>query len=217
MNNSQPISPSQSLPSDVSRPSDSDTVMEASLSLTAIFDPTTLDFGFDPSCFDGLDDTLVYSPLSAFADTCWSELHSHTDRASTSTPVPSRRMSRRRRTRSPLVASTSSDDSDTDSDDCKTVIEDDLEPILGNGLSSGIRTVGDFTSYDTTPQSLYFSDNYRTSFMLFESRFPAPDPKESVGAFPIHVPQHRKNMSSRFAAFRAHLPSSLTFVRPPAH
>ncbi|KAF8911660.1 hypothetical protein CPB84DRAFT_1762508 [Gymnopilus junonius] len=151
MMNNQPISPSQSLPSDVSRPGDSDTVVDTALSLSTIFDPTTLDFGFDSSCFNGLDDTLVYSPLNAFADACWSELRSHTDQ----------------------------------SDDCKTFIEENESgAILGNGLSTGIHTVGDFTSY-------------------------------SVGSFPMPTPQHRRNISSRFAAFRAHLPSSLAFVRPP--
>ena len=148
----QPISPSQSLPSDVSRPSDLDTVMEITVCLPAIFDPTTLDFGFDPSCFDGLDDTLLYSPLSAFADICWSELHSSSERGSTSGPLPPKRQSRHRRTRSPLVASTSSDDSDTESDDCKTFIEDgEVEPIIGSGLSSGIQAVGDFMSYVSCP------------------------------------------------------------------
>ncbi|KDR75474.1 hypothetical protein GALMADRAFT_268062 [Galerina marginata CBS 339.88] len=218
MMSTQPTSPHSQFPSDVSKPSDSDTVMEVSISLSAVFDPTTLDFGFDPSCLNGLDDTLIYSPLSAFSDACWADMtgHSHSEHASTSTSIPLRGGSRRRRARSPLVTSSSSDESDTDSDECKTFDEEDTsQTILGNGLSSGLQTVGEFSS-DIATQSLYFSDGNATSFMFFESRFAAPDPKESVGFFPTRAPQHRKTMSTRIAAFCSHLPASLTFVRAPA-
>ncbi len=43
------------------------------LSLSRIFDPTTLSIGFDLSYLDGLDEQLIYSPKDAFADLCWSD------------------------------------------------------------------------------------------------------------------------------------------------
>jgi len=227
MMNSQSMTPfSQNFPSDVAKHGDPETILEVALCLSAIFDPTTLNVGFDSSCFDGLDETLIYSPMTAYAEVCWADLnepdpHSDSERTSTPTPRPmksAKGASRRQRTRSPLVTSSSSDDSDTDSDECRTYNEGDAShPILGSGVSSGLHTVGEFSSYDTTKSLLYTSDEDTRSFMLFEPKFAVPNPQDSVGFFPIRAVQRRKSVSSRITAFRAHLlPGRLTFVRPPA-
>ncbi|KAF8959953.1 hypothetical protein BDZ97DRAFT_1366668 [Flammula alnicola] len=157
MMDTQPASPcSQKFPSDVSKREPDvetvDTVLGATLCLSLIFDPTSLDFGFDHSCLEGLDDLLVYSPTEAFEESCWTEAtHSHSDRMSTAVPFPfppsSKKSMRRRRTRSPLVTSSSSDDSDTDSDECMTFKEDAHLDILNDAVSSGMNPVGEFPSY----------------------------------------------------------------------
>ncbi|KAH9485750.1 hypothetical protein JR316_0002665 [Psilocybe cubensis] len=244
MMKTQSLSPStQSFPSDVTRPSheDSDTIMEMNLSLSAIFDPTTLEVGFDTSCFDGLDDTLIYSPMSAFADVCWedglvaeppvlptTEKRSAPAPAPTPTPIPAPTQSFGDR-KSPyfplaMVTSGSSDDSDTDSDECRTFNEEDvIKAIPVNGVWSGIQRVGEFSSYETyTPRRLNFEDD-STSFMIVEPQKPrmpvsVPNASDSaIGSFPVRTTQHKKSVSSRITAFRAHLmPGRLTFVRPPA-
>lgn len=67
----------QSIPSDISQLGDTDTVHEidsmheADPSLSTILDPTTLEVGFDQSCFDGLDHLLIHHPFEAFAQAFW--------------------------------------------------------------------------------------------------------------------------------------------------
>ncbi|PPQ78590.1 hypothetical protein CVT25_010566 [Psilocybe cyanescens] len=233
MMKTQSMSPSsQSFPSDITRPpGDSETIMEMNLSLSVIFDPTTLEVGFDSSCFDGLDDTLIYSPMSAFAEVCWADVSVPEqppaplaeECAPTPISLPIQNVGDRKPPRSPLPAVTnaSSDDSDTDSDECRTFNEEDvIKSIPVNGVWSGIHPVGEFSSYNTyTPKRLNFDDD-ATSFMIVESRLPVPipnTPDSSIGSFPVRSIQHRKSVSSRISAFRAHLmPGRLTFVRPPA-
>jgi hypothetical protein len=141
----QPTSPClQKVPLDVSK---RDTVLTATLSLSVILDPTTLDFGFDESCFEGLDDLLVYSPMDAFSEFCWANaIHEDdSDHASSPTPSPVKSDGRIQNVRSPLVNSPFSDESDTDSDECLTFMEDDKThlPIIGKDVKS----VGEFSSY----------------------------------------------------------------------
>ena len=134
----------QKVPLDVSK---RDTVLAATLSLSLILDPTTLEFGFDESCFDGLDDLLVYSPMDAFSEFCWADaIHEHdANHASSPTPSPVKSAGHIQHVRSPLVDSPSSDESDTDSEKCLTFMEDDKThlPIIGKDVGS----VGEFSSY----------------------------------------------------------------------
>lgn len=103
--NALPHSRTQSIPSDVTKPEtdtfpetvtihhetntvhevrvDADTVDEANLLLSSILDPTTLEAGFDQSCFDGLDDLVIHDPFGAFAEICWLDAFGHIDSTST--------------------------------------------------------------------------------------------------------------------------------------
>lgn len=150
---------SQKVPIDVlsKREHDIDTVNETTVhslsELALVLDPTSLEFGFDRSCLDGLDDCLAYSPVEAFKETCWTQCtHSRPVRDTvaksprrSSTPRPKRRAE----PRSPLAASgASDDDSDTDSDDTTTLTDDDdqLDSADDNGLSDSYPT-GGFLTY----------------------------------------------------------------------
>jgi len=148
----RPTSPSsQKVPIDVSTPGDGDTVLAAALSLSVILDPTTLEFGFDHSCFEGLDDLIVYSPMDAFSEFCWEDaIHEHHDsnRASSPTPLPFKSPGRIQSVRSPLVNSPTTSESDTDSDECLTFMEDDAthSPIIGMDVKS-VEEFSSFVSY----------------------------------------------------------------------
>lgn len=149
----------QKIPTDVhsdvhsKREHDVDTVLEIPQSLSLILDPTSLDFGFDQSCLEGLDDLLAYSPTEAFEEACWTETTYHnSNRISTRTPFPDsspqKTGGRRRRTRSPLIASSSSEESDTDSDDSMTFKEDDVHlDILNDGSLSDNDLMGNYLPY----------------------------------------------------------------------
>ncbi|KAF9558110.1 hypothetical protein CPC08DRAFT_709839 [Agrocybe pediades] len=233
---------SQIFPSDISRSGDSELIVQEvpespvthSYSLPAIFDPTTIEVGFDLTCFNGLDDTLIYSPRTAFEELCWDEVV-ETDcdvisevPASTPTPQPiittkkfQQRGGRESPARSFLVTSYSSeedDDSDTDSDECRTLNEKghryySHHPILRpNGVSTALEAaVGEFSSYDDNCFDYEDSGPFMLS-SLDSSPFSMSNPKvrdESVGCFPVPVAPHRKTVPNRIAAF-AH---RLTFVR----
>jgi hypothetical protein len=130
-----------------------DAVLEIPQALSLILDPTSLDFGFDQSCLEGLDDLIAYSPTEAFEEALWAETTYHnSNRISTPTPFPhsspKKTGGRRRRTRSPLIASSSSDESDTDSDDCMTFKEDDVHlDILHDGSFSNNGLMGNYLPY----------------------------------------------------------------------
>jgi hypothetical protein len=214
---------SQKLPTDVSKRGDVDT-LEVNLSLSAIFDPTTLDFGFDHSCFDGLDDLLVYSPMEAFSALCWTdgihERDSSIQVPSRSTPSPSKGAGRSQNLRPLLVSSPFADESDTDSDECLTFTEESrshspvtpvtpVTPIIGNDLKGSAQ----FSSYNNL-KSLYYHDDEASSFMDFDHNFPVSNPGEAIGFFPVPA-SPRRTVPNRIAAFCAHLPASLTFRRSP--
>lgn len=193
---------------------DGDTILAATLSLSVILDPTTLEFGFDPSCFEGLDDLLVYSPMDAFSEFCWADAvhEDDSDHASSPTPFPLKGAGRTQSVRSPLVKFPSSEESDTDSDESSMFMEDDMihSPIIGKD----VKAVGEFTSYNTL-QSLHYNDE-ATSFMAFEQYFPVSNAKEAVGCFPVPV-SPRPSVPKRIAAFCAQLPASLTLMRSPPY
>ena len=72
--NALPHSRAQSIPSDITKTDGTDTmheidtdtmheahvVNETNSLYSSILDPTALEFGFDQSCFDGLDDFLIH-------------------------------------------------------------------------------------------------------------------------------------------------------------
>ncbi|KAF9479368.1 hypothetical protein BDN70DRAFT_878852 [Pholiota conissans] len=205
-------SSSQKIPIDVvaKREPDVETVLEVPESISLILDPTSLEFGFDQSFLEGFDDLLAYSPTEAFEEMCWAEATYHvSDRISTQ-PHPQKTGGHRRQTRSPLAANTSSE-SDTDSDDSLTFKEEDVHlDILNTGSFSDNHLVGNCMTYEK--EDVY--DDERTSFIYFESTFAMPNPKESVGFFPIpNIP--RKSVPNRIAAFCSSLPGNLAFVRSP--
>jgi len=212
---------SQNVPTDVSKRGDDDTVHEVTFSLSAVFDPTTLYFGFDHSCFDGLDDLLVYSPMEAFSALCWTDGIDEHDPSLSSPPAPfpSKGAGRSQILRSP-VCSPFSDESDTDSDECLTFTEEGsihspitpvtpVTPIIGKNAKS----LGEFSSYNNL-KSLYYNDDEASSFMDFDHHFPVSNPGEAIGFFPVPA-SPRRTVPNRIAAFCAHLPTSLTFRRSP--
>jgi len=96
--NALPTSPrAQSIPSDILKAddtdtgdidtdtADTDTVFEANPSLSLVLDPTTLEVGFDQSCFDGLDDLLLHHPFEAFTEACWLDAVGPSSRVTTPT------------------------------------------------------------------------------------------------------------------------------------
>lgn len=118
--NGLPHSRTQSIPSDITKP-DTDTFREnvtihhesnafhedeagndeVNPLLSSILDPTTLEAGFDKSCFDGLDDLVIHDPFEAFAEICWLNAVGHngstsTKRATTPTQLLNKPTGRRK-------------------------------------------------------------------------------------------------------------------------
>lgn len=99
--NALPHSRTQSIPSDITKPDtdtfpetvtihhdtihedDADTVDEDNLLFSSVLDPTTLEVGFDHSCFEGLDGPVIHDPFEAFTEICWLDAVGH--KGSTST------------------------------------------------------------------------------------------------------------------------------------
>lgn len=118
--NTLPHSRTQSIPSDITKPDadtfretvtihhetnaihedEADTVDEANLLLSSFLDPTTLEVGFDQSCFDGLDGSVIHDPFEAFTEICWLDAVAHhgssTIRATTPTKLLNKPTSRRK-------------------------------------------------------------------------------------------------------------------------
>lgn len=151
--NALPHSRTQSVPSDVTKP-DTDTlpetvtihhetnamhedrahtVDEANLLLSSILDPTTLEAGFDQSCFDGLGDLVIHNPFEAFAEICWLDAVAHkrstsTKRSTTPTQPPNKPTGRRKLP-SLSVASRISKERDGDVGKDRTYSKYDREPV----------------------------------------------------------------------------------------
>ena len=118
--NALPHSCTQSIPSDITKPDidtfpeavtvhheantvhevEADTVDVANL-FSSFLDPTTLEAGFDQSCFDGLDGLVVHDPFEAFTEICWLDAVGHngltpTMRATTPTQLLNKPSGRRK-------------------------------------------------------------------------------------------------------------------------
>jgi len=138
---------SQEVPSDIAKGSDIDTLLSSrdDLSISRIFDPTTLEIGLDFSCFDGLDDTLIFTPRVAFAELCWSEgvvgspappspKHDEPNPFIEPTTPRSKPAITQRKRRTHRVAPldtiySSSEETDSDSDECRTFREEDDDTV----------------------------------------------------------------------------------------
>ena len=149
--NALPHSRTQSIPSDITKPDtdtfretvtihhetnaipedEADSVDEANLLLSSILDPTTLEFGFDQSCFDGLDDPVIHDPFEAFAAICWLDAVGHngstsTVRATTPTQLLNKPTGRRKL---PSLTATTPIPKDRGGDLGKDLTNYDEEPI----------------------------------------------------------------------------------------
>lgn len=147
-----PASCSQKIPTDVhsKREADVDTVHETappSPALSLILDPTSLAFGFDQLCLEGLDNCLAYSPKESFEETCWEQATcSRSGRISNAQSTP-RKIGRRADAYSPLTShgTFGDDDFDTDSKDSLTLGYEDVHlDIADSGGLSALTTTGDF-------------------------------------------------------------------------
>lgn len=134
--NALPPSCAQSIPSDITKPGevdtdadtdtedegDSSTLLETNLSLSLILDPTTLEVGFDQSCFDGLDDLVIHHPFESFTESCWLDIagpSSPSIRPTTPTQLLNRPAGRRKLPPTPITPLTPTK-CDVDVDDCLT-------------------------------------------------------------------------------------------------
>ncbi|TFK45100.1 hypothetical protein BDQ12DRAFT_48246 [Crucibulum laeve] len=208
----------QSIPSDISKPEETDTASDDMSILSSLFDPTTLDIGFDFTCLEGMDDMLLHSPTDAFTATCWEQAvrvplsvpgspraHSYAERSST--PTPLRLKLGQRGGLSPFLdhpSSPSSSESDSEESSTDNDEYSPLSPVDDHGDMSSLPSGGS-RFLMTKGRSLFF-DEYNTSFMMLEPHFPVSDPKDAVGFFPI--PQQRSK-PSRIAAFCANFPARL--------
>jgi len=233
--NALPHSRTQSIPSDVTKP-DTDTFRETvtihhetnvfhedetntvdededNLLLSSILDPTTLEAGFDRSCFHGLGDLVIRDPFEAFAEICWLNAVGHngstsTKRATTPAQLPNKPTSRRKLP-SLTVATRISKERDGDVDKDRMHTKYDEEPVS----SSDIRTDVDSCTSRRSEQNLLWSsrntmfstfsdDDEATSFVIFEAPALAPNRYDSVGHYPIPSSRpHKKFVSNRIATF----------------
>jgi len=242
--NALPHSRTQSIPSDITKPDtdtfretvtihhdanaihedDADTVNEVDLLLSSILDPTTLEAGFDQSCFDGLDDKLIHNPFEAFAEMCWIDAVGHnkstsTKRATTPTQLLSKPTGRRKL---PSLAVTTRIPKERDGDVGKdrTSTNYDKEPV---SLSDFRSDVPMSASSPRQEQNLPWSprdtlsgfsdDDEATSFVIFEAPALAPNRYDSVGHYPIPSSRPHKNVvSNRIATFCSNLPAPFSPV-----
>ncbi|KAF8891874.1 hypothetical protein BD779DRAFT_1799087 [Infundibulicybe gibba] len=172
-------------------------------------DLTFLGVEFDQSCLDGLDDQLLHCPANAFAAVCWAD----------AVHTPSRLTLQERKADLTLTVDqldTSSDETDSDSDECRTFNDDhsptsllhhakDISVVHPTGEVSAIK---DKRLYYNTP-----ADVSHSSF-IFMDRFTIPDPKESVGFFPMPNSPHHRSKPNLIAAFCANFSGRLTKPAP---
>ena len=135
------------------------------IDMARILDPTSLQYGFQEKYLQGLDATLLYSPLESFASACWEDVIDNRRDGGRDSPETgsledeessidledafSPKYSAREHI-VPISASLLwSDDSDDDSDECRTD-EDDYTPvptIHANPSLVAAHPVGGFTTF----------------------------------------------------------------------
>ncbi|TFK26265.1 hypothetical protein FA15DRAFT_702910 [Coprinopsis marcescibilis] len=214
------------LPIDVSKQeseaiSMTDTVPDLSL----LLDRTTLDFDFDHSCLEGLDDTLLHAPKDAFASVCWE--------TATTAPTPEEQSDcspAYRNSIVPSVASSAYQDidspiplflspsmwSDGEDSDSESEYSDEDDECYSNNTITGARLAHNYVSPLEKPKDLWFDDD-DTSLVVFQPHWKLlseSDPEKSIGFSPQPIiPRRSKSVSTRLATFCANIPTRLTLVR----
>jgi len=235
--NALPQSCAQSIPSDITKPDGTDTVHgsvttheanmiheavdEANSLLSSILDPTTLEVGFDQSCFDALDELLIYDPLEAFLDACWLDAIGDNESIRVTTPTQWLTKPAGRRKLPPLpVTSQKPEERDGDVGQTLTHPKEELHTS-----PSAIRIEVTPTATQLPEQnqpwikqdprfSTFSDDDKATSFIIFEAPALAPTRYDSIGHFPIPSTRpHRHGVSSRIPTFCTNLPAPFTHVR----
>jgi len=240
--NALPNSRTQSIPSDITKPDtdtfretatihqetnvihddEADTVNEVNLLLSSILDPTTLEAGFDQSCFDGLDDKVIYDPFEAFSEICWLDAVGHNGSTSTMrVTTPTQLLSKpsgRRKLPSLTVTTRISKERDGDVGSDRTYTNRDEEPVSQSDIRSDVTSLRQeqkmlWSTRDTMLSSALSDDDEATSFVIFEAPVLAPNRYDSVGHYPIPSSRpHKKVMSNRIATFCSNLPAPFSPV-----
>jgi len=241
--NALPHSRTQSIPSDITKPDtdtfretltihhhetnaihdDADTVNEVNLLLSSILDATTLEAGFDQSCFDGLDDKVIHDPFEAFAEICWLDAignnrSTSSKRATTPTQLLSKPNGRRKLPSLTVTTRISKErDGDVAKDrtyanhDGELVSQSDIRSAVTSSLSPRQEQNLLWSARDTL--SAFSDDDEATSFVIFEAPVLAPNRYDSVGHYPIPSTRpHKKVVSSRIATFCSNLPAPFSPV-----
>jgi len=178
------------------------------LSLSRIFDPTTLAIGFDLSYLDGLDEQLIYSPKDAFADLCWSD--GVYNRQSMFYDLPS-----------PLPQYFSaSDESGTEESESNregppilVLTHSNLQTTerpryVGFSQTSVVKR-HQLTHYpviqDRTVKTSPISQDYMRDYLSNFERHFNPNQGDSVGSFPVPSPPKQKKSMPSFHTLRSQL------------
>jgi hypothetical protein len=239
-----PHSRTQSVPSDITKPDtdtfretvtihhesntshedEADTVDEANLSLSSILDPTTLEAGFDKSCFDGLGDLVIHDPFEAFTEICWLNAIGHnvstsTKRATTPTQLLNKPTGRRKLP-SLTAATRISKERDGDVGKDRTYTKHNEEPVSSSDIRIDVTSSPSLTqeqnllwSARNTMLSTFSDDDEATSFVIFEAPVLSPNRYDSVGHYPIPSSRpHKKVVSNRIANFCSNLPAHFSPV-----
>jgi len=231
--NALPHSCAQSIPSDITKPDGTDTtnsilesnmadtVDEAKSLLSSILDPTTLEAGFDQSCFDALDELLILDPFEAFLDACWLDAIGHNGSTRVTTPTQLLPNPAGRRKLPPLpVMSQKPEERDGDVDQTSTHHKEE-PPISPSAIRIEVTpTATQLPEQDQpwlkqdTRLSTFSDDDKATSFIIFEAPVLAPNRYDSIGHFPIPSTRPQRNaVSSRVPTFCTNLPAPFTHVR----
>jgi hypothetical protein len=233
--NALPHSRTQSVPSDITKP-DTDTLREtitihhetntiheneaatANLLFSSFLDPTTLEVGFDQSCFDDLDDLVIHDPFQAFAELCWLDAigkngSAPTMRATTPTQLHNKPTGRRKLSSSTvstpkrngkILTNTYYDEEPVSPSDNR------IDIISGASLRPEQNLLW---SKPDTRFSTFSDDDEATSFVIFEAPVLAPNRYDSVGHYPIPSSRpHRNVLSNRIATFCSNLPAPFSPV-----
>jgi len=226
-----PQSCTQTIPSDITKPDGADTIHEtiqdaiqnatldeANPLLSSILDPTTIEAGFDQSCFDTLDELLIHDPFEAFFETCWLDAVGHNESTRVTTPTQLLTEPTGRRKLPPLpVTSQITEENVEDISQFLTYYTEE-EPV--SSPVDRIEANPSASKQDVpwtkrcTISSTMSDDDEATSFVLFEAPALTPNRYDLVGHFPMSSSRPQKNaVSSHIPTFCTNLPAPFTSVR----
>jgi len=243
--NAMPHSCAQSIPSDITKPDgtdtvhgsvttheanstletnmihEADTVDEANPLLSSILDPTTLEVGFDQSCFDALDELLILDPFEAFLDACWLDAIEHNGSIHVTTPTQSLTKPAGRRKLPPLpVTSQKPEQRDGHVGQTLTHHKEEL-PTSPSAIRIEVTPTATQLPEQKQPWlkrdprfSTFSDDDKATSFIIFQAPALTPNRYDSIGHFPMPSTRpHRNAVSRRVPTFCTNLPAAFTHVR----